>query len=255
MTLRTISDIKTRIVKRNLLIIIEFKEGGHIFATQREIFLLTKLQVFEIELLIGSMAQVWYYEENEKMVNGRICLTNNQFVKKYSIKLEDSIDELKLNKSHLLLPFRKITKIFHFNKNGNNTVGIKTSIEDETIFIYLKRFEALTQLNKDEMFILNGSYIYPEFYKAGEILASGNKVQKDNILLKSLNLRFWGTLDEMEDSALDNLNESGRSERNYESKTSHSEYGGVSDGYGGYLDDDFINDALGGDPDAYWNID
>lgn len=33
------------------------------------------------------------------------------------------------------------------------------------------------------------------------------------------------------------------------------EYGGPSDGYGGRLDDDFINDALDGNPDAYWNID
>lgn len=35
----------------------------------------------------------------------------------------------------------------------------------------------------------------------------------------------------------------------------YEEYGGPSDGYGGRLDDDFINDVLDGDPDAYWNID
>ncbi|MFD2718068.1 hypothetical protein ACFST9_05040 [Hymenobacter monticola] len=28
-----------------------------------------------------------------------------------------------------------------------------------------------------------------------------------------------------------------------------------SDGYGGYLDDDYINDVLDGDADAYWNLD
>ena len=37
--------------------------------------------------------------------------------------------------------------------------------------------------------------------------------------------------------------------------TGFEEYGGPSDGYGGRLDDDFINDVLDGDPDAYWNID
>jgi hypothetical protein len=36
---------------------------------------------------------------------------------------------------------------------------------------------------------------------------------------------------------------------------SYAQYNGPSDGYGGHLDDDFIKDALGGDPDAYWNID
>jgi len=30
---------------------------------------------------------------------------------------------------------------------------------------------------------------------------------------------------------------------------------GVSDGYGGYIDDDLLNDGLDGEADAYWNID
>jgi len=34
----------------------------------------------------------------------------------------------------------------------------------------------------------------------------------------------------------------------------YSEYGGPPDGYGGYLTDDFIDDALGGEPDANSNI-
>lgn len=33
------------------------------------------------------------------------------------------------------------------------------------------------------------------------------------------------------------------------------ERSGYSDGYGGYLDDDFIDDVLDGDADAYWNLD
>ena len=35
----------------------------------------------------------------------------------------------------------------------------------------------------------------------------------------------------------------------------YSNYGGPSDGYGGRLDDEYIDDAFGGDADAYWNID
>lgn len=49
-----------------------------------------------------------------------------------------------------------------------------------------------------------------------------------------------------------------RTRTNYseESKRgNYSEYGGPSDGYGGYLDDDFINDVLDGDPSAIWNLD
>lgn len=37
--------------------------------------------------------------------------------------------------------------------------------------------------------------------------------------------------------------------------TGFEEYGGPSDGYGGRLDDDYIDDVLDGHPDAYWNID
>lgn len=35
----------------------------------------------------------------------------------------------------------------------------------------------------------------------------------------------------------------------------YNKYGNPSDGYGDSLDDDFIDDALDGEPDAYWNID
>ena len=35
----------------------------------------------------------------------------------------------------------------------------------------------------------------------------------------------------------------------------YSNYGGPSDGHGGRLDDNFIDDALGGEAEAYWNID
>lgn len=38
-------------------------------------------------------------------------------------------------------------------------------------------------------------------------------------------------------------------------RITYSQYGGPLDGYGGSLDDDFINDVLDGKPDAYWNID
>lgn len=40
----------------------------------------------------------------------------------------------------------------------------------------------------------------------------------------------------------------------YDTDSDYDEYGGPSDGYGGRLDDDFINDALGGQADAIWNI-
>ena len=41
----------------------------------------------------------------------------------------------------------------------------------------------------------------------------------------------------------------------FHSSSNYDEHGGPSDGYGGHLSDDFINDALGGEADAYWNLD
>jgi hypothetical protein len=42
---------------------------------------------------------------------------------------------------------------------------------------------------------------------------------------------------------------------NSKNSSSYDEYGGPDDGYRGHIDDDFINDVLGGHPDAFWNID
>lgn len=42
----------------------------------------------------------------------------------------------------------------------------------------------------------------------------------------------------------------------WNSDEDNSDHGfGISDGYGGYIDDDLLNDGLDGEADAYWNID
>ena len=46
-----------------------------------------------------------------------------------------------------------------------------------------------------------------------------------------------------------------RSSTNDYTRNRFDKYNGPSDGYGGALSDDFIDDALSGDPDAIWNID
>ena len=131
------------------------------------------------------------------------------------------------------------------------------TLDDEIVFVTKKRLERLTNLDESKFHILKNSYINPVFYKNGEIMSGGKKCYSDNSIIKELNLRFSSSVEKMHknfDESEPKFYYSNSNDTSY-SNSNYDEYGGLSDGYGGYIDDDFINDALGGHPDAYWNID
>ena len=114
--------------------------------------------------------------------------------------------------------------------------------------------------NPREFHILEGSFICPEYYKEGEQMGGthGLIAKKSGVMLKNLNLRFSGNAEEMHKNFEERPNFHYSNSRNYndrENRSSYNQYGGPSDGYGGSLDDDFINNVLDGDPSAIWNID
>ena len=256
---KPIRNIKTRIRKKRQLVIIEFETPNEfVFLAPGNIKQNTGLEVYELELLIGSTLRIDFYTKGEKMFNGGICDKDNLIVKEYFFELQKPVEKLRVEYANRLLPFKKIKQIFYFHKFDKDNVGIKT-IDDQVTFISLKRFEIQSKLEKSEQHILVGSYIYPEFYKIGDILPNGTPITQNNKILRWINLRYADNIEGMHEAFENNSagyydgNEGYDPYENY--GKSYDQYGGPSDGYGGSLDDDFINDVLDGEPDAYWNID
>lgn len=217
----------------------------------------TNIDINEVEILIGSTIRPTFYKKGEKMLNDKICKDDNTVINDFWITLLDTIPKLReINKNHIL-PLKKIVKVFQFTRE-EDIVGFELENEDNPFYIKSYKLERITNLEPSEFHILTNSYIAPIYYKKGEVLKQGDIVRKDNRILKKLNIRFSGTIDEMHKNYKEpEQNNNYHEEERFDDRETYSyeQYGGPSDGYGGMLDDDFINDALGGEPDAIWNID
>ena len=252
---KKITEVFVRIVKGRQ--IVGFKVENHkytIFLTGSNIKQNTNLNINEVDMLVGSLIRTDFYKKGEKMFSGKICDKDNLLIRDFWITLvPDNLNKFRKLNRHKKLNFKKISQIFTFSRNGRINCGIKT-LDEEVTFVTKRRLERLTNLDETEFHILENSYINPVYYKSGEIMANGEKCYSNNKLIKELNLRFSGNVEQMHQNFEENKPKSYHSKSNH-SNDSYDKYGGPSDGYGGNIDDDFINDVLGGHPDAYWNID
>ncbi|MCA0235862.1 MAG: hypothetical protein LCH81_05730 [Bacteroidetes bacterium] len=245
---KSIKNIKTRIRNKKQLVIVEFENNEFVFLSPNNISQNTGLEIFELELLIGSTLRIEFYKKGDKMFNGSICDKDNLIVKEYFFELKKEVERLRIEDKNQILGFRKIKKIFYFYKFGKDNVGIQTE-DDSVTFISLKRFEIQSSLNKSEQHILTGSYIFPEFYMIGETLHNGTPVTQDNKILKWINLRYSDKIENMH--------------QNFENSIGYyngKEYSNTSDdGPGAYGYDSWeemtLHEALDGDSSNYWNID
>ena len=255
---KKIINVFSRIKKGRQLVGFEVENYPYlIYLTAKQIKDNTQLEINEIDMLIGSTIRPEFYQRGEKRFDGEITNEENKFIKDFWITLNAlTIEEFKLKNRHNYINLEVIEKVFTFNRNSVQNVGIKTK-QENTYFVTSKRLSALTNLEPSEFHILESSFVNPEFYINGEIMAGGNVCYGDNKIIKALNLRFMGNFEEMHEH-FENYGHKYYSSRKSLSRNSHysyDEYNGPSDGYGGYLDDDFTNDVLDGHPDAYWNID
>lgn len=255
---KKITKVFARIVKGRQLVGFEVENHKFtIFLSGSNVKQNTGLDINEVEMLEGSLIKPDFYKIGEKMFNGKVCEKDNALIRDFWITLvPNNINEFKNVAEHKKLGFKKISQVFTFSRNGMVTCGIKT-LDDKVVFVTKRRLEGLTNLDETEFHILENSFINPVFYKNGEIMAGGKKCYADNSIIKELNLRFSGNVVQMHQNFEENepnFYYSSSDNTNY-STSSYDEYGGPRDGSGGYLDDDFINDALGGEPEAYWNID
>ena len=241
---KLIKSIKTRIRKKRQFVIIEFDNKEFVFLAASNIKQNTGLEVFELELLIGSKLRIDFYIKGEQMFNGKVCEKENVLVKEYFFELQKPVDSLRIENKNQLLPFKKIKQIFYFNKFNKESVGIKTE-NDNVTFISLKRFEIQSNLDRSEQHILGSSYIYPEYYKVGEKLSNGKDVTENNKLLKWINLRYSDNIERMH--------------QNFENSMVYFDgaeyYDSSDDGPGAYgyssWDDMAFNEAFDGDVDSW----
>lgn len=193
---KTIKTIFTRIRNKRIIVIIKFDDENFIFLSPNNIKQNTSLNINELELLVGSTVRIEYYKIGDKLLNKTICNHENLIVKEYYFDLIKPVDILRQENKSQLLPFKKIVKIFYFDKFGRENVGIKTE-DNAVIFLPAKRFELQSKLETRNLQILLGSYIMPEYYKKGESFNDGTIVSKDNAILKWINLRYTDNVDRM----------------------------------------------------------
>ncbi len=74
--------------------------------------------------MIGSTLRIDFYKKEEKLLDGKICDKDNLIVKEYFFELQKPLDRLRIENKKQLLPFKKITQIFYFNKFNKDSVGI-----------------------------------------------------------------------------------------------------------------------------------
>jgi hypothetical protein len=187
MEYKQIRRIKTIIKNKRQLAVLGFDNGEFVFLIPTSVVQKTGLEIFEFELLIGSSIKIDFYKKGEMMFKG-ICQKDDLFVKMSSFKLQKPVEQLRVENRDNLLPFKRITGLFYYHKFNRDNVGIKTDDGNVTL-ISLKRFEIQSNLERDEQYLLEGSYMCPEYYKIGDILSNGSVANTDKVL-KWLNIRY-----------------------------------------------------------------
>jgi hypothetical protein len=236
--------------------IFELENGKNVAMENDKIFELTSVRPNELEVFVGSQLKL----SEDYNVN--------------------AIDEFLLSAAQLT-SFRKLV---NENKNGLEKILDITSYESKYgSFIYqLKTSSNIYEINYKPLSIMTriveplfssliGCYIRPVFFREGEMMGkircqnSGRTIKDLNLRYsfkfpeKIFTLRFNAEFDDFRGKkfAVPELKNSSENINHTDSagSSTQGQYGGPRDGYGGTLDDDFINDVLDGDPDAYWNID
>lgn len=243
---KLIKGVITRVIKKRQLVIILFDNNEAVFISSGEIKKNTSLEINEVELLIGSTMKFDFYQPNDVMFNEKICIKEDTLVKEYFFELQKPVDKLRVENNDLLLPYKKISKIFYFDKYGKENTGIET-VDGKVTFLPLKRLEIQSKLNKSEQHILVGSYILPEFYEKGEILPNGNAINYDNVL-KWINIRYSDSVNGMHKKF------EGDAGRHSNNQPDDSDDGPGAYGYSSW-DEMTLHVAYEGDEDNYWNTD
>jgi len=239
---KTVKNIKTKIYHKRQLIIIEFAKNDYVFLHPNQIPKKLNIDITELEILIGSVADIEFYNKGETMFDGDICRTDNLLINRVNFVLLSSVEKLREYYKDKLKTFYQITDIIHFEKY--NRINVRVETDKGNVFYFpLKKFYIETNIGLDELELLVHSYISPEYYKKGDITPDGMEITYDNVL-KTLNTRYYGSMKEMRE--INHLDYDDDFNENDSSLESPQDYGYSS------WDEMSFNTAFEGDIDA-WN--
>lgn len=230
------------------------------FSSVQKIF--KHLSVFEIDLLEGChLVPNSFYKLGAKLPDGKTAFEENKYPKSWKIDLGGTINELREKNKLKLLPFQSIYSVDISDKNSKEPYIKVRTTDDNVYFSKVPIFKSLVGLNESEFELLKGVFISPIMFKAGdtsEYNGRFTKITQDNKIVSSFNVRIEGTLDNnyslyggtilKRESRYLNQGFAGNNDDSYSSR--YEKY----NGFNGW-DDDTIDDAFEGDPEATWNVD
>ncbi|MBK8143390.1 MAG: hypothetical protein IPK57_22040 [Chitinophagaceae bacterium] len=227
-----------------------------------------QIRTTELELLIDSYLEPIYFQKGETLRNGRKANSNNYHIKWWTLVLNGTQKEIREKNNSLCPIFQTLYDTYIFKRKDRDVVRIRSTC-DKVYFVDLKELERVTGLKQDEFDLLTGAFISPTYYKAGEVSEkTGWIVYEDDKIVKDLNLRVVRTIDfnsklpsnqklELTSPSIhknfhndDYDGHYDRHEYDDNSRPSYEKY----NGYNGF-DDDTIDQAFEGDPEATWNVD
>jgi hypothetical protein len=154
----------------------------------------TNIGIEEIEILKGCDVRFEFYKKGEVMFNGEVCKSGS-LVKDFWIETPESIEELRAD-FEASLPSKRILEVFNYTgRRGKQLVGFDIGEKKPT---FIAKGSLISATGMEGHFrILEGSYIAPEYYQKGDELWNGEICKKSNVLLKDLNLRVDGSLEQL----------------------------------------------------------
>jgi hypothetical protein len=264
----TIIKIEPFIHDRKQCVLVHLKERKEPVAFTYEYVFnsLWQIRPTELELLLDSFLEPIYFQKGETLRNGRTANSSNYHIKWWTLVLNGTQKEIRERNGHLYPFYKTLFDTYIFKRKDRDVVRIRSTM-DEVYFVDLKELETITGLKPDEFNLLTGAFMYPIYYKAGEVSEkTGWIIYEDNKIVKDLNLRVVNTIDYhfklFGNQKLTKKPSSNKGFDNYyESYDNGDDYSGMHkksyekyNGYNGW-DDDTIDDVFNGDPEATWNVD
>lgn len=220
-----------------------------------------QVSVFEIDLLEGCYLEPSsFYKPGDNLPDGNTVLEENKFPKTWKINIDGTLEELRERNKSKLLSFQTIYSVDISEKNSKEPYAIVRTTDNNVYFTKVPTFKSLVGLNEGEFEILKGAFISPVMFKKGDTSEYNGRfitITQDDKIVASFNIRIEGTL-------INNYNLHGDAKMKNESNYSNQRYSGDDDydgpsyekynGYNGW-DDNTIDNAFEGDPEATWNVD
>lgn len=243
----------TREGKQKVGFIVEGMESP-VFLSFNNVGTCTNVDIKEFEILIGSKIKPKLYRKGEAMYNGEICQEDNSVIKDFWIECSGSIEEMRKQNFDKIKHFKKIEKTFSFHRDGKDVIGFDVG-DERAVFVPAAKVTGPFSINLAEIHIFRGAFVAPEYYKKGENIYEGldrepDFCRKDGVLVKKLNLRFYGSIEELREKSLEKPQSSPSATCNDHSYSYSSDYDTRN----------WLADAAGSnDPEmmsvAYWNMD